>query len=160
MSRIKLLAMDVDGTLTDGKIYIGRDGEVMKAFSVRDGQGLSMLRKQGVILAIITGRQSDIVARRAEELKIDRVYQGAADKLETLKALCGECGVAPEETAYIGDDLPDLPALEYAGTGMCPADAVPEVRRAARLILPSRGGEGAVRDAAEWILKENGRTTE
>ena len=145
---IRLFVMDVDGTLTDGKIYIGRDGEIMKAFHVRDGQGLAMLRQRGIITAIITGRRSEIVERRAAELKIDRVFQGAGDKLTVLKALCADLGVSPAETAYIGDDLPDLPAMACAGVGMCPADAAAEVRMAAKLILPSRGGEGAVRNGS------------
>jgi 3-deoxy-D-manno-octulosonate 8-phosphate phosphatase, YrbI family len=157
---IRLFVMDVDGTLTDGKIYIGHDGEFIKAFHVRDGQGLALLRQRGILTAIITGRISEIVERRAAELKIDRVFQGIGDKLTVLKALCADLGVSPEETAYIGDDLPDLPVMTYVGVGMCPADAAAEVRLAAKLVLPSRGGEGAVRDAVEWILKDNETETE
>lgn len=149
---VRLLAMDVDGTMTDGKIYIGQAGEIMKAFHVKDGQGIALLRGSGVVTAIITARQSEIVRLRADELHIDEVCQGVSDKQSVLRALCEKYGISPEETAYIGDDLGDLPALNYAGVGMCPSDAAPAVRRAADLVLPSRGGEGAIRDAAEWIL--------
>lgn len=149
---VRLLAMDVDGTMTDGKIYIGQTGEMMKAFHVKDGQGIALLRGSGVVTAIITARQSEIVRRRADELHIDEVCQGVSDKQSVLCALCEKYGISPEETAYIGDDLGDLSALNYAGVAMCPSDAVPAVRQAADLVLPSRGGEGAIRDAAEWIL--------
>lgn len=153
--RIRLFAMDVDGTLTDGKIYMGPDGEAMKAFNAKDGQGLALLRESGVVTAIITARHSAIVERRAAELKIDEICQGISDKREVLAGLCEKYGCTPEETAYIGDDLGDLPALSFAGISMCPADAVPEVHLAVNYVMPSRGGEGAVRDAADWIRKEN-----
>ncbi|MBM6896587.1 HAD-IIIA family hydrolase [Pseudoflavonifractor capillosus] len=149
---IKLFAMDVDGTMTDGKIYIGQNGEIMKAFHVKDGQGLSLLRKNGVKTAIITARRSEIVERRAEELGIDAVCQGVGDKAAVLEDLCRQYHILPQECAYIGDDLGDLPAMEVAGVSMCPADAVPQVKLAADMSLPSKGGEGAIRDAAEWIL--------
>lgn len=153
--RIRLLAMDVDGTLTDGCIYMGPDGEAMKAFNVKDGQGIAMLRSAGVKTAIITARTSRIVERRAEELHIDEVCQGVSDKRDTLAALCEKYGIDRSETAYIGDDVGDLPALSFAGEALCPADAVPEVRLASGHVMPSCGGKGAVRDAAEWILREN-----
>lgn len=150
--RIRLFAMDVDGTMTDGKIYIGQAGEAMKAFHVKDGQGIALLRGKGVVTAIITARQSEIVRRRADELQINEVCQGVQDKEGALRALCERYEIAPEETAYIGDDIGDLPALAFAGVSMCPADAVQAVRQAVNVVLPSKGGEGAVRDAAEWIL--------
>lgn len=155
--RIRLLAMDVDGTMTDGKIYIGQNGELMKAFNVKDGQGIALLRESGVITAIITARQSDIVKRRAEELHIDEVCQGIRDKASVLRTLCEKYGISPDEIAYIGDDIGDLPALAFAGVSMCPADAVAAVKREADIVLPSKGGEGAIRDAAERILAA-GRT--
>ena len=153
---IRLFAMDVDGTLTDGKIYMGASGEVMKAFNIKDGQGLVTLRRSGVITAIITARRSEIVTRRAEELGIEEVLQGVGDKASALGELCEKYGLRPEESAFMGDDVGDLPALRFAGAALCPADAVPEVRRISLLVTPSRGGEGAVRDAAEWILERNG----
>ena len=154
--RIRLFAMDVDGTMTDGKIYIGPAGEAMKAFHVKDGQGIALLRKDGVITAIITARDSEIVNNRAKELAIDEVLQNVKDKRDALSFLCEKYGILPEETAYIGDDIGDLEAMSFAGTAMCPSDAVPAVLdAAAEHVMPSRGGEGAVRDAAEWIIKYN-----
>lgn len=152
---IKLFAMDVDGTMTDGKIYIGQNGEIMKAFNVKDGQGLSLLHKSGVITAIITARQSEIVEHRARELGISEVCQGISDKSVVLEQLCEKHGFTSEECAYIGDDIGDLPAMKYAGVSMCPVDAISAVRERADLIMPSKGGEGAIRDAAEWILAKN-----
>lgn len=149
--------MDVDGTMTDGKIYIGQCGEMMKAFNVKDGQGLGLLRKSGVITAIITARRSNIVEERAKELCMDEVCQGISDKKLVLEELCRKYQINQEETAYIGDDIGDISAMEFAGIGMCPADAMPSVKRTADFILPSKGGEGAIRDAAEWILSNNAK---
>lgn len=149
---IKLLAMDVDGTMTDGKIYIGCSGELVKAFQVKDGQGIALLRNAGILTAVITARESEIVRRRAEELHIDEVWQGVSDKQAILRQLCEKYGLEAGESAYIGDDIGDLPALNFVGLSFCPADAVPEVRKAVKVILPSKGGNGAIRDAAEWIL--------
>ena len=149
---IKLLAMDVDGTMTDGKIYIGPSGEAMKAFNVKDGQGISMLHKAGIMTAIITARESAIVAYRAKELGIREVHQGKGDKLEVIREIAGRLNLSPAEIAYIGDDVTDIPALRFAGRSFCPADSVPEVKQVAGTILPSEGGEGAVRDAAEILL--------
>lgn len=150
--RIKLFAMDVDGTMTDGKLYIGCGGELAKAFQVKDGQGIALLRKAGILTAVITARESEIVRRRTEELHIDEVWQGVSDKGAVLRQLCEKYGLGADEAAYIGDDTGDLPALNLAGLSFCPADAAPEVRRAVKVILPSKGGDGAIRDAAEWIL--------
>ena len=149
---IRLFAMDVDGTMTDGKIYMGPAGEVMKAFHVKDGQGIALLHSKGVITAILTARQSEIVRRRAQELHIDEVCQSVLNKGQALQALCEKYGISPEETAYTGDDTGDLSALAFAGVSMCPSDAVPAVKQAVNVVLPSKGGDGAVRDAAEWIL--------
>lgn len=150
--RIKLFAMDVDGTMTDGKIYMGCGGELVKAFHVKDGQGIALLRKAGIVTAVITARTSEIVRNRAGELQIDEVWQGVSDKEEILRLLCEKYKLEADKTAYIGDDIGDLPALKFAGISFCPADAVSEVRCAAQVVLPSKGGEGAIRDAAEWIL--------
>ena len=149
---IRLLAMDVDGTMTDGKIYIGPSGETMKAFNVKDGQGITLLHKAGIVTAIITARESAIVANRAQELGIREVHQGKSDKLEVMREIAKRLDLSPEEIAYIGDDVTDLPVLRFAGLSLCPADSVPEVKQTAGRILPSRGGEGAIRDAAELIL--------
>lgn len=155
--KIKLFAMDVDGTMTDGKIYIGQNGEIMKAFNVKDGQGIGLLRKSGVITAIITARRSNIVEERAKELGIDEVCQEISDKKLVLSDLCRKYQIFQEETAYIGDDIGDISVMEFAGIGMCPADAVPAVKLTADLVMPSKGGEGAIRDAAEWILSNNAK---
>lgn len=153
--KIKLFAMDVDGTMTDGKIYIGGQGEMMKAFNVKDGMGIKLLRDSGVMPAIITARQSDIVAARAKELGITEVYQGKGEKAEVLKGICDKHGFSPDSVVFVGDDLPDLPAMEYAAYSLCPCDAVKRVREAATQVMPSAGGNGAIRDAAEWVLEFN-----
>ena len=151
-NKIKLLVMDVDGTLTDGKIYIGPDGEAMKAFDVKDGYGIAcILPKLGIIPVIITGRESTIVENRANELGITELYQGVVDKLDQLKIVAEKYNAAPEEIAYIGDDLNDLACIEYCGVTACPADAVEEVKRKVTCVYTKSGGEGAVREFIENI---------
>lgn len=151
MAKIKMLVMDVDGTLTDGCIYIGAEGEMMKAFNVQDGYGIAqILPKHGIIPVIITGRSSKIVEKRAKELKIVHLYQGVSDKLAQLKNVAEEMEAAPEEIAYIGDDLNDLDCIHYCGHTACPADAVPAVLEAVDYVCRRDGGRGAVR---EWIAK-------
>ena len=161
-AKIKLLALDVDGVLTDGSLNIGAEGELFKAFNARDGLGLSCLLRSGVRVAIITGRKSAIIHRRAEELGITELYEGIKDKRKILAELAEQGGLAREEIAYMGDDLNDLPALTYAGLACAPADAVPEVLAASDFISTKCGGRGAVREAeaAELILKAQGKWTE
>ena len=159
-AKIKLLALDVDGVLTDGSINIGAEGELFKAFHARDGLGLSCLLRSGVRVAIITGRKSAIIHRRAEELGITELYEGIKDKRKILAELAEQGGLAREEIAYMGDDLNDLPALTYAGLACAPADAAPEVLAVSRFISTKCGGRGAVREAAELILKAQGKWTE
>ena len=126
---MKLLVMDVDGTLTDGKIYIGSKGEEFKSFNVKDGYAINeMLHKNGIKTAIITGRESEIVNIRARELSIDCVYQNVSDKVETLKQIVELYGISIEEVAYIGDDLNDFEAMKKCGITGCPADAVDEIK--------------------------------
>lgn len=145
--KIKLLVMDVDGTLTDGKIYMGENGEIMKAFNVKDGYAIAhMLPEMGIIPVIITGRKSKIVENRAKELGITELYQGVGDKLAQLKIVAEKYNAAPEEIAYIGDDLNDLECVEYCGFTACPADAVEEVKRKVTLVCKKNGGDGAVRE--------------
>ena len=149
--KIKLLVMDVDGTLTDGKIYMGENGEVMKAFNVKDGYAIAhMLPEMEIIPVIITGRKSKIVENRAKELGIIELYQGVGDKLAQLKKVAEKYNAAPEEIAYIGDDLNDLACIEYCGLTACPADAVEEVKQKVTYVCNKNGGEGAVR---EFICK-------
>ena len=152
-SKIKLLALDVDGVLTDGSLNIGAEGELFKAFNARDGLGLSCLLRSGVRVAIITGRKSAIIHRRAEELGITELYEGIKDKRKILADLAAAGGLGQDEIAYMGDDLNDLPALLYAGLACAPADAAPEVIAASSFVAVNNGGRGAVREAAELILK-------
>ena len=150
--QLQLLALDVDGILTDGSIYYGNAGEEIKAFNIKDGLGIKLLQRAGVAVAIITGRQSDIVARRARELGISDVIQGREDKLTALRALCQDKGLAMEHCAYMGDDLPDLAAITSAGLGLTVSDATEVVRQAADWVSSAPGGRGAVRQACEAIL--------
>lgn len=147
--------MDVDGTLTDGSINIGVNGELYKTFNVKDGLGLKNLSNHGVILAIITGRYSDIVQYRANELGINEVYQNVSDKLSVLKSLEIKYKLTPEEIAYIGDDINDLPSLRYAGLSFAPNDAVEEVLNIVKIKLTRCSGHGAVRECTDYIIKLN-----
>jgi len=153
---VQLLALDVDGTMTDGTIYIGPGAEAMKGFSVRDGFGLTLLREAGVRTAIVTGRESSIVAARAAELRLDAVIQSARDKAAALRELAGRFDLRLDQVAYMGDDWPDLPALALAGLAAAPADASPAVALAAHWVSSRPGGRGAVRELAEWLLKCRG----
>ena len=153
---MKYLFLDVDGTLTDGKIYMGAEGELMKAFSVKDGYALNTLCKNaGITPVIITARKSDIVLRRCEELGISEVYQGYHDKLAVMRRIMGD--MLPSQCAYIGDDVLDLPCIEFlndqGGVSGCPADAAKEVVQAVSFVCTKEGGSGAVREFVEWILK-------
>lgn len=153
---VKLLALDVDGVLTDGRLYYGNAGEELKAFNIKDGLGIKLLRDAGVQVAIITGRQSEIVRRRASELGIGRVVQGREDKRVALQELRTTLGLEWEDCAYMGDDLPDLGAIRAAGLGMTVADACPQVIEAADWCSGYNGGCGAVREACEFILSARG----
>lgn len=156
-AQTRLLAMDIDGTLTDGAILIGPSGEAMKRFSVRDGFGLRLLAEAGIILVIITGRESEIVRQRAAELRITEVHQAVKDKQALLARLCAERGLALDQAAFAGDDWPDLPAMRACGFAVAPADAEPAVLATAHWVAPRRGGHGAMRDVAEFILAAQGR---
>jgi 3-deoxy-D-manno-octulosonate 8-phosphate phosphatase (KDO 8-P phosphatase) len=164
MKKIKFLVMDVDGTLTDGKIYIGQSGEIFKAFNIKDGCGIHELAiPAGIIPVIITARTSNIVKNRCDEIGITEVYQGCKNKLEALELVVKKYGKRNNTTysladvAYIGDDLPDLkcmkPILENGGVVGCPKDSAKEILRRADYISPHNGGEGAVRDFIEWLLQ-------
>lgn len=159
-TRIRLLAMDVDGVLSDGRIYFGPQGDALKAFDVRDGHGLRMLAFAGIRLAIITGRTSEIVTRRAADLGIEYVMQGRLDKRGAFRELLAATGLGAEECAYIGDDWPDLPVLAVAGLAATVEDAPVEVRDRVHWVVPATGGRGAVRLLAEFILKAQGRFDE
>lgn len=157
---IKYLVMDVDGTLTDGKIYMGVNGEVMKAFNIKDGYGIAhILPKHNIIPIVITARKSNIVLNRCKELGIIHCYQGVEDKVSKLKELAEEfqCTVSEEDIieqmAYIGDDLIDIPAMKCCFVKACPADAVEEVKILSDYICKSSGGNGAVREFIEWLAE-------
>ncbi len=153
---IELLAVDVDGVLTDGGIIVDDRGVESKRFFVRDGLGFTLWHRAGKRSAIVSGRSAEVVDRRAAELKIHRVAQGIGDKASALRDLLVEFGLDASQACYIGDDLIDLPALGLAGLAACPADAVAEVRRAAHLTTRSIGGNGVVRDVVEVIMKAQG----
>ena len=145
--KIKLLVMDVDGTLTDGKIYMGENGEVMKAFNIKDGYAIAhMLPEMGIVPVIITGRKSKIVENRAKELGITELYQGVGNKLAKLKEVAAKYNAVPDEIAYIGDDLNDLECIEYCEFSACPADAVDEVKNCVNYVCGQNGGYGSVRE--------------
>ena len=155
MSKIKLLVMDVDGTLTDGKIYMGNNGEVMKAFDVKDGCGIKdILPTLGITPVIITGRVSQIVENRAKEIGITELHQGVRDKLAVLKEVAEKYAAAPDEIAYIGDDINDLDCIEYCGFTACPADAVVEVSKSVDIICENNAGKGAIRELINTIQIE------
>jgi len=154
MKMIKFLVMDVDGTLTDGKIYMGQNGEMMKAFNIKDGYGIhDILIPAGISPVIITGRKSDIVLNRCSELGIEQVSQAVSDKAAELRRIT-KCLA---EVAYVGDDLNDMSCMqavkEAGGLIGCPADAAEEVRAIADFVATKNGGEGAVREFIEWIVK-------
>ena len=157
--RIKLFVMDVDGTLTDGHIYYGANGEVMKAFHVRDGYAIAhTIPAKGIIPVIITGKTSEIVRKRAAELKIPEVHQGISDKLAKLKDIAAKYNAVPDEIAYIGDDVNDLDCIAYCGVTACPADAMDEVIAAVEYVCRHDGGRGAVREFADWVMKNSLQT--
>ena len=152
---IKLFAMDVDGTLTDGKINISESGEVFKSFSVKDGLGIKLLMENNIIPAIITGRKSKIVLNRAKELGITHVYQNIQNKKDFLINLCKNLNISLAEVAYIGDDLNDLEVLECVKYSYAPKDAIEKVLNMVKYVCSRSGGEGAVREAIENVLEIN-----
>jgi 3-deoxy-D-manno-octulosonate 8-phosphate phosphatase (KDO 8-P phosphatase) len=153
---IKLAVFDVDGVLTDGKLYFLVDGSEFKTFNTLDGQGIKMLINSGVRTAIISGRKTPVVERRAQGLGIHHLYQGREDKMVVLDELLGELGLSYEQVAYLGDDLPDLPVIRRVGLGMAVANANDFVRKHAHGVTQARGGEGAAREFCELILQAQG----
>ncbi|MDO8328971.1 MAG: 3-deoxy-manno-octulosonate-8-phosphatase KdsC [Fluviicoccus sp.] len=158
--QIRLLALDVDGVLTDGRLYFTEDGQEIKTFDSQDGHGIKLLQKTGIVCAIITGRTSQLVERRARNLGITLLLQGREDKLVALKELSVQLGIPLEEMAYVGDDWPDLPAIRAAGLGVAVANAHREVRRYADFVSLATGGRGAVREVCDLILEAQGRYEE
>lgn len=153
---IKLAIFDVDGVLTDGKLYFLVDGSEFKTFNTLDGHGIKMLIASGVSTAIISGRKTPVVERRAQNLGIQHLYQGREDKLVVLDELLGELGLSYEQVAYLGDDLPDLPVIRRVGLGMAVANADAFVRQHAHAVTRANGGEGAAREFCELIMRAQG----
>jgi 3-deoxy-D-manno-octulosonate 8-phosphate phosphatase (KDO 8-P phosphatase) len=152
LARVRLMILDVDGVLTDGRLYYGPKGEMLKAFHVRDGHGIKQVAAAGITVAIISGRKSAAVLRRAKELGIRHVTQGAADKLAALRKLANARGVSLDECLCVGDDTPDAPILAAAGVGIAVADAHEDALAVADLVTTRAGGQGAVREVCDWLL--------
>lgn len=153
---IKLFALDVDGTLTDGGVYMDGNGGELKRFDIQDGYGLVELLRSGVKVAFISGRYSAATQQRADGLGVTTCVNGTKDKLADLKKMAEQWGIEKSETAYAGDDLPDLECIKWAGLGMATANAVSEIKAAADWTSNSAGGHGAIRECAEHILRLNG----
>jgi 3-deoxy-D-manno-octulosonate 8-phosphate phosphatase (KDO 8-P phosphatase) len=150
--RVKLLVLDVDGVLTDGRLYYGPQGESLKTFHVRDGHGIKQVQAAGITVAIISGRKSAAVLRRARGLGISHVFQGVNDKLAALRKLAKSLKVPLEDCACVGDDTPDAPILNVCGLGVAVADAHADALAAADLETTKPGGHGAVREVCDWLM--------
>ncbi|OQX31423.1 MAG: 3-deoxy-D-manno-octulosonate 8-phosphate phosphatase [Candidatus Sedimenticola endophacoides] len=155
-ARIKMVIFDVDGVLTDGGLFLGDDGLEYKAFNSKDGHGMKMLQESGVIIAIITGRSSQVVAMRMESLGIQHVYQGLHDKLPAYLELAAKLDIADEEVAYVGDDVVDLPIMRRIGLAVAVQDAHDLVRQHAHWHTAATGGRGAAREVCELIMQAQG----
>ncbi len=155
-ARIELLLLDVDGVLTDGSVTYTDDGHEIKSFHVRDGSGIKAWQRSGKRVAILSGRSSPAVIRRAKELGIGLVMQGADDKRVALRRILEETGLRADQVCAIGDDLPDLPVLIACGLGIAVADAAQELKDAAAFVTSLPGGRGAVREAIEWLMRGQG----
>jgi 3-deoxy-D-manno-octulosonate 8-phosphate phosphatase (KDO 8-P phosphatase) len=155
-ARIRLIIFDVDGVLTDGSLFVGDDGQEYKAFNSRDGHGIKMLIRHGVTVAIITGRTSRVVEHRMENLGIEHVYQGQLEKLPAYEKLARELGISAEQTAYVGDDVVDLPVMRRVGLAIAVQDAHPLVLAHSHWQTHSRGGRGAAREVCEMLMEARG----
>ena len=157
LKKIRLLLLDVDGVMTDGRIIFDSNGVESKFFNVKDGHGIKMLQRSGVEVGIISGRESMVVTNRAKELGITIVYQKAIDKLTPFRAILAETGLGEEEVAFVGDDVIDIPVLRRVGFAAAPADAVTEVLPFVHYVAKQNGGWGAVREVCDMILKAQGK---
>lgn len=151
-ARIKLMAFDIDGVMTDGGLHYTDDGQELKTFNVQDGFGLKLMQRAGIELAIVTGRTSGVVAARAADLGIEHLFQGVGDKGAVVAGLIDKLGLSWPEVAFMGDDLIDLPAMLHCGLAVAPANAHPLVKERAHIVTAARGGRGAVREAIEFVL--------
>jgi 3-deoxy-D-manno-octulosonate 8-phosphate phosphatase (KDO 8-P phosphatase) len=157
---IRLLILDVDGVMTDGRLYFGPKGEALKVFHVRDGLGIQQVARAGVEVAVISGRKSQMVDVRCRELSIAHVRQGVKDKVAELDRLCARLKIEPSACACVGDDLTDVPLMERVALAFAVADAHPEVRHAAHLITKLPGGHGAVREVCDYLVANHGVKTQ
>ena len=153
---IKLLATDVDGVLTDAGMYYSETGDEWKKFNTRDGMGIKLLQRAGIITALVTQERTKLVARRAEKLAIPELHQGVMNKLTVIREMAARHGLSLKEVAYIGDDVNDLEALKAVGFSASPADGLPDILAAVDYVCRKKGGEGAVREIIEMILKAQG----
>ena len=154
---VRMLAMDVDGVLTDAGMYYTESGDELKKFTTRDGMGIKLLQAAGLVTAFITREKTTIVERRGQKLAVPEVHQGVDDKLAVLTTLAKKYGLTLDKVAYIGDDVNDLEALHAVGFSAAPADAMPSVLKAVHYVCKKRGGEGAVREIADLILAARGK---
>lgn len=155
MTDIKLLVLDVDGTMTDGKVYIGENGELFKAFDIKDGLGIhNILPANGIVPAIITGRKSVMLEKRCREIGISHLHQGVSDKIKCMDELLEALELTYENCAYMGDDINDLACMEKVAVVGCPADAVDAVKKIADYVASRNGGNGAVREFIEWLCRK------
>jgi 3-deoxy-D-manno-octulosonate 8-phosphate phosphatase (KDO 8-P phosphatase) len=152
-ARIRLVLLDADGVLTDGRLYLASGGHDGRAFHTRDGLGIRMGQRAGLQFGIISGRDCDAVRRRGEELSLPEIHLGESDKPRRLQEILARRGLSPEEVCFVGDDLPDLGVMRRVGLAMAPADAAPEVRQAAHRVTRCPGGNGAVREVVELLLR-------
>jgi 3-deoxy-D-manno-octulosonate 8-phosphate phosphatase (KDO 8-P phosphatase) len=160
MPEIRCVCVDVDGVLTDGRIFMDAEGRSARAFHVHDGFAIRWFQKLGGVVVILSGKQSDAVAARARELGIQHVIQGSADKLADLRTLAARLELDLNAIAFVGDDLPDLPPMRACGLPIAVANAVPAVKAVAKLVTERPGGEGAVREAIERVMSHSGRWNE
>ncbi|KPL25458.1 MAG: hypothetical protein AMJ75_01030 [Phycisphaerae bacterium SM1_79] len=160
LADIQLLALDVDGVLTDGTIVLDSDGTETKSFHTLDGHGIRLWKRAGLDVAFLSGRASGPTRFRAKELNVEHVFEDCHNKLDAFESLLTKLGLSPKRVAYIGDDLPDLPVVRYVGFGVAVANAVDEVKEYADYVTTCPGGHGAVREVIEYILKSTGRWQE
>jgi 3-deoxy-D-manno-octulosonate 8-phosphate phosphatase (KDO 8-P phosphatase) len=156
-AKVRLLVLDVDGVLTDGRIIMDHEGREIKAFDVRDGHGIKLLRQAGIEVAMLTGRSSPVVQKRADDLGIPWVRQGVYDKVAAYGEIASVLGIRDEETCFVGDDLVDISLLKRVGLPICVADGVQEAKRSALYVTQSPGGRGAVREVCELLLQAQGK---
>ena len=151
---IKIFLTDCDGCLTDGGMYYSEHGDELKKFNTRDGMGFALLHKKRIVTGIVTSENVDLNRRRAQKLKLDVLEAGCRDKVAAVKVLCEKYNASLENVAYIGDDINDLDVIKIVGYGCCPADAMPQIREAAKYVTKAKGGEGVIREVVERIIGE------